>query len=241
LEDVFPPFGFGLIQAADLSRWRGDEQDPKFTSLLNAVSEMARASTLAPMRGAAKAAAGKSSAPESDPRVIDRPINLGFEGPIEDGFPHGWFNSCGHVSQVSTDYSVRVIQRDDSVPGMCLKLFKRGARLDEFGSVMQRFPAEFLRGQTVRLEGDLRTEAVSQWAGFWLRADGDEVPDLFFDNMQRQRVTGTTAWTRRAVEGKLPSGTVWVNFGVVLCGNGAVFADNLRFLRWTREGTWIDV
>jgi hypothetical protein len=173
--------------------------------------------------------------------VVDRPINLGFDGPVDGGLPHGWFNSHLHVSGVSTDYTIRVIEREDSVSGMCMKLFKSGARPEEFGSVMQRFPASYLAGQTVRLEGELRTDRVGQWAGFWLRADGEERPDLFFDNMQDRRLTGTTPWTRHAVDAKLPRETVWLNLGVVLCGNGVVYADNLRLLRWTSQGVWIDV
>ena len=166
---------------------------------------------------------------------------LGFDGPVEGGLPHGWFNSDQYVSGVATDYTIRVVRRESSVSGMCLKLFKSGAQPAEFGSVMQRFPAKYLAGQTVRLEGELRTDNVSQWAGFWLRADGEENADLFFDNMHGQRLTGTTPWTRHAVEGRLPRETVWMNLGVVLCGDGVVYADNLRFLRWTSQGTWMDV
>jgi hypothetical protein len=124
---------------------------------------------------------------------------------------------------------------------MCVKLFKSGARAEEFGSVMQRFPAEYLAGQTVRLEGELRTDMVTQWAGFWLRADGEENANLFFDNMHDRRLTGTTPWTRYALDGKLPWEARWLNLGVVLCGAGTVYADNLRFLRWTSQGIWIDV
>jgi hypothetical protein len=254
LEKVAPPFGFGLIQAADLSGWRGDDQDPKFTELLAAVSALTKTRSLGPerpavnplpvqqhIRGALHAGVRSSGAQASDPRVVDRPINLGFDGPTEGGFPYGWFDSHGHVSNVSTDYKVRVVQRDDSVPGMCLKLSKDGARPGEFGSVMQRFPASFLAGHTVRLEGEIRTEKVSEWAGFWLRADGEEAADLFFDNMHGRGLSGTTPWARHAVEGKLPRETAWVNLGVVLCGNGIVYSDSLRFLRWTNEGAWIDV
>ena len=176
-----------------------------------------------------------------DPRVIDRPINLGFDGAIEGGFPHGWFNSVGHVTDVSTDYAVRVMPRDDSVPGMCLMMFRTTAGPQEFGSVMQRFPANFLAGHTVRLEGDLRTQDVSGWAGLWLRADGEETPDIFFDNMSGHGLAGTVGWARHAVEGRLPPGAAWLNLGVVLSGSGVVWADNLRLLHWTNEGTWIDV
>jgi len=42
VEKVDPPFGFGRIQAADLSRWRGDEHDSEFTDLLEAVSDLVK-------------------------------------------------------------------------------------------------------------------------------------------------------------------------------------------------------
>lgn len=42
VEKVDPPFGFGQVQAADLSGWRGNEQDPEFVDLLVAVSDLVR-------------------------------------------------------------------------------------------------------------------------------------------------------------------------------------------------------
>jgi hypothetical protein len=120
-------------------------------------------------------------------------------------------------------------------------MFKTAAGPAEFGSIMQRFRADFLAGSTVRLEGDIRTQDVSEWAGLWLRADGEETPNIFFDNMSGHKVGGSIAWTRHAVEGRLPSDVAWLNLGVVLSGNGVVWADNLRLLRWAHDGTWIDV
>src|SRR5512132_2538188 len=40
VERVDPPFGFGRIQAADLSAWHGDEHDPQFIDLVQAVSDL---------------------------------------------------------------------------------------------------------------------------------------------------------------------------------------------------------
>ncbi|HYV43359.1 MAG TPA: hypothetical protein VFA20_00800 [Myxococcaceae bacterium] len=176
-----------------------------------------------------------------DSRTVARPVNLGFDGSIEGGYPHGWFNSEGHVSNVSLDYAVRVVPRDDGKPGRCVMMFKDAAEQSGFGSIMQRFPAAFLAGRTVRFEGEIRTEEVEGWAGFWLRADGDGQPDLFHDNMSGHRVTGTSDWTWHAVEAHLPAATTMVNLGVILRGTGVVWADNLRFSVWNPNGTWSDV
>jgi hypothetical protein len=170
-----------------------------------------------------------------------RPINLGFDGAVESGFPHGWFNSVDYVSNVSVNYAVRVVEREDRERGRCLLLYRDTAEPGEFGSVMQRFPADFLAGRTVRREGEIRTQDVDGWAGLWLRADGDAVANLFFDNMSGHRVGGTTGWTRHAVEGSLPRETAWLNLGVVFSGSGLVWADSLRLLAWSTEGTWVEI
>lgn len=210
---------------------------PALTHLANQVGggQGSRAATV-PQKGVElRGAVGKH-----DPRELDRPINLGFDGAIERGFPHGWFDSVGHVSEVSTSYAVRVVARDDSAPGMCLMMFKTTALPREFASVMQRFGASFLAGRTIRLEGEIRTRDVDGWAGFWLRADGEDVPNIFFDNMNGRRVEGTVNWEKHAVEARLPSDTYWLNIGVIFQGSGVVWSDNLRLLLWN-DGTWIDV
>lgn len=176
------------------------------------------------------------------PLVVDRPLNLSFDGFAPDGIPVGWFNSFGHVSGVSTDYRIRIVGRsEDRAAGACAVLEKAAAAPSEFGSLMQRCPGRFLAGRTIRIEGELRTEAVSEWAGLWLRADADEQPNLFFDNMSRRPVTGTTNWAHYFIDAPLPRNTHWLNYGIMLSGAGALYADNLRLLVWTTDGRWEDV
>jgi hypothetical protein len=176
------------------------------------------------------------------PLVVDRPLNLNFDGFAPDGIPVGWFNSFGHVSGVSTDYRIRVVQRAaDPAAGTCAVLEKARAAFDEFGSLMQRCPGRFLAGRTIRIEGELRTENVSGWAGLWLRADAVQQPNLFFDNMARRPIIGTTGWARYFIDAPLPANTDWLNYGIVLSGAGALYADNIRLLVWLPEGRWEDV
>jgi hypothetical protein len=176
------------------------------------------------------------------PLLVDRPLNLGFDGSERKGIPVGWFNSFGHVSGVSTDYRIRLVRRSaDSAAGTCAVLEKEAAIEGEFGSLMQRCPGRLLAGRTVRIEGELRTENVTGWAGLWLRADADDEPNLFFDNMSRRPVVGTTNWTRYFIDAPLPVNTDWLNYGIVLAGAGIVYADNIRLLVWSADGRWEDV
>jgi hypothetical protein len=177
-----------------------------------------------------------------DQQFPDRPVNLGFEGPSDEfGFPWGWFNSRGYVTHVSTDYIVRVTDREDPPGGSCLELSKRDATKHEFGSVMQRCRAESLAGKTVRLAADLSTASVDGWAGIWFRVDGATMPDLFFDNMSRQGLAGTTPWKRFHIDASMPKEACWMNFGVVLSGSGIVRVDNFALCWWDPRGSWIDI
>ncbi len=89
--------------------------------------------------------------------------------------------------------------------------------------------------------GELRTEGVSDWAGMWLRADAEEQPNLFFDNMSRRPVVGTTNWTSYFIDAPLPANVDWLNYGVVLSGTGALFVDNIQILAWRTDGGWESV
>ena len=178
----------------------------------------------------------------SDQQFPDRPVNLGFEGPSDErGFPWGWFNSLGYVGNVSTDYNVRVTDRENPPGGTCVEVSKRGATRREFGSLMQRCRADYLAGKTVRLGADLSTANVDDWAGIWFRVDGAKLPDLFFDNMSRQRLKGTTPWKRFQIDARMPNETCWMNFGVVLSGSGILRADNFTLSWWGPKGSWMDV
>jgi hypothetical protein len=189
-----------------------------------------------------RSAAEIPESPVSDPLAVERPLNLGFDSSAPEGIPIGWFNSFGHVSGVSTDYDIGVVPRsEDLASGTCAVLEKAGRAEDQFGSLMQRCPAGFLAGRTVRFEGELRSENLSGWAGLWLRADAEERPNLFFDNMSRRPVVGTTEWRRYHIDAPIPSNTDWLNYGIVLSGTGTLYADNLRVLMWNPNGRWEDV
>jgi hypothetical protein len=171
------------------------------------------------------------------PPIVARPFNLSFDGPTENGRPIGWFNSLGFVDYVSAAYEARVVPRSDGENGMCVHFQNPRVRQDEFGSLMQRCPAYDLAGKIIRLEGEVKTQNIEQWAGLWLRADGDKEFNLFFDNMSNRPIRGSTSWKRYVIEAQLPNKTTWLNYGIVLEGSGAMWADNFRLMVWS-DGRW---
>ena len=178
------------------------------------------------------------------PPAVVRPFNLDFDGPVnERQEPNGWFNSLGYVYGASVRYTLHAVRRGeaDTNQGRCAR-FKSPADVgpDEFGSLMQRSAAAFLAGRLIRLQAEIRTEDVAQWAGMWLRADSDDIPNLLFDNMSQKSITGTTDWANYAIEAQLPGATTWLNYGFVLAGPGTLWADNLRLLVW-QDNQWRNV
>jgi hypothetical protein len=247
VDDVEVPRGFRQLQHVRLVDWRGGLDDPDFQKLLEAVERLAppdrenvedmRRPPSVPTADVDAATELRARYPIVAPPAVNRPINLGFDGPVVGGFPDGWFNSFGHVTGVSISYQCSIVPRPE-VNGACLLLQKQGAQEDEFGSVMQRCPAGLLAERTVRFLGELRSKGVVGWAGLWLRADGDEEGNLYFDNMHRRPIRGTTDWTVHHIDAQLATLTRWLNYGVVLAGDGQLWVDDCRLLMWDDAGTW---
>jgi C-terminal processing protease CtpA/Prc len=94
--------------------------------------------------------------------------------------------------------------------------------------ITRSLPVAF-QADTVELRGWLKTENVMGWAGLWVREDGKNTA-LEFDNMQRRNVKGTTDWTEYRVRLPLHPKARTIYMGVLLAGDGKVWADDLDFL-----------
>ena len=184
----------------------------------------------------------RGAVPIVTPPAVTRPYNMSFDMPIEGRQPIGWFNGDGVVDSVSTAYEIKVIPRPDGEKGACVLFQNPTATKDDFGTLMQRFPALYLASKTIRLEGEVKTKDVREWAGLWLRADDDDFHTLIIDNMETRPIRGTTSWTKYTIDVELPRETVWLNYGILLKGSGMMWADNFRLLVWNIEkGEWTDL
>lgn len=57
-------------------------------------------------------------------------------------------------------------------------------------------PDEYL-GKRIRLNGYVKNEKITGWAGMWMRVDGtDKNTSLAFDNMANRAIGGTSDWTK---------------------------------------------
>jgi len=170
--------------------------------------------------------------------AVSRPTNLSFDTFSINKWPSGWFNSVGFVTDVSDRYQAAVVYRPDNTPGSCVQFWLLESFGGEFGSLMQRCPGQSLAGKVIRIQAEIKAEDVKEWAGIWLRADGEIIPDLVFDNMARRPIRGTTAWKTYTIETSLPQETAWLNYGIVLAGSGTIWADDFRIEVWAEDQTW---
>ena len=97
-----------------------------------------------------------------------------------------------------------------------------------FGVATGSFPVKAARGKTLKINGWIKTENVSSFAGLWCRVDGPNRKVAAFDNMARTGPRGTTDWKSYSIELKVPKDAVNINFGMLMPGNGKAWFDGLQ-------------
>jgi C-terminal processing protease CtpA/Prc len=154
------------------------------------------------------------------PAVRPELAGLDFEAEHAGGVPRGW--NGGPPGTFTVDgqtvhggkWALR-IERDDKTASA-------------FTAVSRTIPIDFA-GESLELRGFLRTEDVSNFAGLWMREDGDS-GSVAFDNMQGRQLKGTTEWTEYSIKLPLEKSAKRLVFGVLAAGTGKVWADDLRLL-----------
>lgn len=145
---------------------------------------------------------------------------LRFEGPREGETLAGWSGG-----PAGTIYFDSIVVHGGSGAGR----LERDARSPGgFTSITKKIPIDFA-GEWIELRGFLRTESVTEVAGLWLREDGPSGV-LQFDNMRNRGLRGTTDWTEYVVRLPLDKDARELFFGVLIVGEGKVWADDLQLL-----------
>ena len=158
--------------------------------------------------------------------AVARPSNLDLSDRDPDGRPLGWFDGVGFVSRVSPCFQIQPSTTDGGPSAVCLS--HPDPLPGEFGCMMQCSRGDQYAGQQLRLSARIGSEAVKDWAGLWLRIDGMNEPNLFFENMYGQAIRGDTTWHTYTHTVRLPPDTFWLNYGLVLEGAGSVTVEHFR-------------
>lgn len=94
---------------------------------------------------------------------------------------------------------------------------------------MQMFKADLYLGKRLKMTGCAKSDAVEDWAGFWMRVDGPVGgKSLSFDNMRERGIKGTTGWTKYQIVLDVPENSVNIAFGILLAGTGRVWVSEVN-------------
>lgn len=140
--------------------------------------------------------------------------------------PAGWFISGSKPDHYETGV-------DTSVPHSgtrCAYMKNAVIQPDEFGTLMQECsPGDYL-GKRVRMTSWIKSERVQGWVGAWMSVYGKEGRiNVSFDNMCNRKITGTTDWTKYEIVLDVPRESTKIAFGVILCGKGKLWFDDVAF------------
>jgi hypothetical protein len=113
----------------------------------------------------------------------------------------------------------------------CVHIHTTGSatRPERGGTLIQTFNADRYRNKRMRFSALVKSEAVEEWAGLWMRIDGKCGEVIGFDNMEKRKIKGTLDWQRYFVVLDVPQGSNLINFGISLHGKGDVWMADARF------------
>jgi hypothetical protein len=101
-------------------------------------------------------------------------------------------------------------------------------RQPSFAVATGAFPAELASGKHIRFSGYIKTDAVIHGrAGLWWRVDNSEMRAIAADLMDGG-ATGTSDWTRYAIDLDVPREAANINFGAMFSGEGTAWFDSLQ-------------
>ena len=100
-----------------------------------------------------------------------------------------------------------------------------------FGTMMQCIDAGDFARKRVRFSGYVKAREVREWAGLWMRVDGEGDPPemLAFDNMKGRPIQGSRDWTRYDVVLDVRRDATRIFFGILLHGRGTVWLSASSF------------
>jgi hypothetical protein len=97
----------------------------------------------------------------------------------------------------------------------------------DFGTYMTTMDAAGWEEKRIRLSGYIKTSNVLEHAACWMRIDRSDGSSSAFDNMADRSASGTTGWRKFAIVLDAASNSGRINFGLILKGEGEVWASDL--------------
>lgn len=138
--------------------------------------------------------------------------------------PGGW-SLAGSKPTAYTTGTDKQVKRSGQASGY---LKSKEPSIDGFGTLMQQISAARYAGKRLRLSATVKADNIADWAGLWMRIDGQGKTSLSFDNMEDRAIRGSADWKSYEVVLDVPKEATIVAFGVLLSGTGALWIDDVK-------------
>jgi hypothetical protein len=148
------------------------------------------------------------------------PGELGFELAGTDTPLQGW--GGGPVATIARDTTVVLTGQASA------RIHRDAGAEGRFTSITRSFPAS-VAGGSIELRGFIRTEGVTEFAGFWIRQDNRD-ERVQFAHMQDRGVNGDTPWTEHTISSPLDPDARTIFVGALMAGQGTAWFDSLQIL-----------
>ncbi len=100
-----------------------------------------------------------------------------------------------------------------------------------FGTMVQCIDAADYAGKRIRFSAYVKARDVSDWAGLWMRVDGEGGcgTTLAFDNMNTRPIKGSRDWARHDIVLDVAKQAKSICLGLLLQGAGEVWMSGVSF------------
>lgn len=140
--------------------------------------------------------------------------------------PKGWLKAGSSAG----DYEMRTDVKAGRNQQNAATIKSVTDKISGFGTLMQNCSPEKYKGKRLKLTAYMKSVNVKEFAGMWLRVDGDKLLEpLGFDNMYERPVTGTTDWTKCEIVLDVPMEATNLAYGALLSGTGQIWFSDLEF------------
>lgn len=158
---------------------------------------------------------------------LPHPYNLDFEIGEVGLLPKGWIVPS-YAEKLG--YKAYVTDVEPKTGKQCLELSREGEYIEDiYGSVMQSIDASAFRGKRIRIRAAIKAEIHSPKgsAHLWVRErfKDDDQSGLF--EFMAQNPIVVREWKYYEIEGLISNEALYLNYGLLLFGNGKAWLDNV--------------
>lgn len=149
-------------------------------------------------------------------------LNLDLEETNLKNLPLKWMTLNGGYTYQS-DKDIK-FSRNRSI-----KITRTSSNSTEYASVHTQVPIHLFRGKTLHLTAKVKIQSQQNGnAGLWIKVNDEKNAIISFDNMENQRIEGTTDWKEISLTMKISPQAERIMLGGIFQGQGIAWFDDFK-------------